>query len=217
MNLVKFSIFITVITCVVAAIAINLVPEGLQLPIHWNASGEVDRMTNAATALIMPPVLMVASLLILTVLKHLEPRKENLTHSLTAARAIIASVVVLLAIIEAGYVAIILGVEFEMHKVILASVGLVLMVAGNFMSKTRSNFFIGIRTPWTLSSDEVWRKTHRLGGKLFMLAGVITMLVAPFANNELLKLVIPVVVVPAALIPVGYSWWLWREEQKKHP
>lgn len=217
MNLVKFSIFITVITSVVAAIAINLVPEGLQLPIHWNASGEVDRLTNAATALIMPPVLMVASLLILTVLKHLEPRKENLTHSLTAARAIIASVVVLLAIIEAGYVAIILGVEFEMHKVILASVGLVLMVAGNFMSKTRSNFFIGIRTPWTLSSDEVWRKTHRLGGKLFMLAGVITMLVAPFANNELLKLVIPVVVVPAALIPVGYSWWLWREEQKKHP
>ncbi|GAB2998156.1 SdpI family protein [Psychrosphaera aestuarii] len=217
MNLVKFSIFITVITCVVAAIAINLVPEGLQLPIHWNASGEVDRMTNATTALIMPPVLMIASLLVLTVLKHLEPRKENLTHSLTAARAIIASVVALLAIIEAGYLAMLLGVEFEMHKVILASVGLVLMVAGNYMSKTRSNFFIGIRTPWTLSSDEVWRKTHRLGGKLFMLAGVITMLVAPFANNELLKLVIPVVVVPAALIPVGYSWWLWREEQKKHP
>ena len=217
MNLVKFSIFITVITCVVAAIAINLVPEGLQLPIHWNASGEVDRMTNATTALILPPVLMIASILVLTVLKHLEPRKENLTHSLTAARAIIASVVALLAIIEAGYLAMLLGVEFEMHKVILASVGLVLMVAGNYMSKTRSNFFIGIRTPWTLSSDEVWRKTHRLGGKLFMLAGVITMLVAPFANNELLKLVIPVVVVPAALIPVGYSWWLWREEQKKHP
>ena len=97
--------------------------------------------------------------------------------------------------------------------IITFSMGILFMMIGNYLSKTRSNFFIGIRTPWTLSSDAVWQKTHRLAGKLFMLSGltiVIFCLFMPIANIGTL---ITFTVLPAALIPCIYSWKLWKEEQ----
>lgn len=213
MNSVKVSILITLATVIASVATLVNLPEGLTLPIHWNINGEIDRFADATHALLMPPAIMIGTLTLLFVLKYIEPRKQNLLDSLQAAKAIITAIIVFFAVIEASYIALIMGVDFEMHKVILSAVGALFIVTGNYMTKTRSNFFIGIKTPWTLSSDSVWKKTHRLGGKLFMIAGLLIIVLIPFIDNQVLKVVLPAVVLPAALIPVAYSWWAWRQEQ----
>ena len=86
-------------------------------------------------------------------------------------------------------------------------VGLLFVVIGNFLGKVRKNFFIGIRTPWTLASDEVWSRTHRLGGWMFV-AGGIVMIVGAFAGLPVLGVI--AVVLAIALYPVLHSFLLYR-------
>jgi uncharacterized membrane protein len=100
-----------------------------------------------------------------------------------------------------------LGADFNISTVVMVAVGLLLMVLGNFMGKVRKNFFIGIRTPWTLASDEVWAKTHRLGGWCFVLAGAAMAVLAVLAPA--VEWIIYVVVI-MALIPVVYSYFAYR-------
>jgi uncharacterized membrane protein len=92
-------------------------------------------------------------------------------------------------------------------------VGALLMVIGNFMGKFRKNFFVGIRTPWTLTSDVVWERTHRLAGWLFVLAGLVW-IVGGLVHAS------PVVLVVAALaagfVPAVYSYFLYRRVER-HP
>jgi uncharacterized membrane protein len=89
----------------------------------------------------------------------------------------------------------------------MLGVGVLLMVLGNYMSQLRKSFFIGIRTPWTLLSDAVWKRTHRVGGWLFMLAGMVMVIGALIGAPAWL---VPTVIVAAVLIPCVYSSWIYR-------
>ena len=101
-----------------------------------------------------------------------------------------------------------MGKPVDMNRGVEAGVGLLLIVLGNFMGKITRNFFVGIRTPWTLASDEVWLRTHRLGGKLFVLAGAVFFVcgilglgaMAPFAATAV-----------AALVSIAYSYVIYRK------
>jgi uncharacterized membrane protein len=192
---------------------INSLPEGLQLPIHWNIDGEVDRYAEATIAFLFPPTILIIILTIFSVLSKLDPRKENIKLSQKSIAAFSVAMTLLTVTFEVSYIAMVNGIEVPMMMVVGLTVGALFIIIGNYLGKTRSNFFIGIRTPWTLSSDSVWQKTHRLAGKLFMLSGLIIVIFSWFiANNNLGTLVI-FTVLPAALIPCVYSWWLWRGEQ----
>jgi uncharacterized membrane protein len=96
----------------------------------------------------------------------------------------------------------------HINEMIFAGVGLLFIVLGNYMGKVRKNFFIGIRTPWTLASDEVWSRTHRLGGRVFVLIGFFMFLNA-FVRFPAQLLIWSIVVV--ALVPVVYSYVLYRK------
>ncbi|WP_206484169.1 SdpI family protein [Thalassotalea sp. G2M2-11] len=216
MNIFKLSLLIGVILLVVSGVVIVNLPQGLELPIHWNIDGEVDRMVNADLALLAPPLMIFFIIGLLAILKYIEPRKTNLAHSTKAINAVCMTIVLLASVMEGGYLALLAGLSFSMHLLVIFTVGLALMIIGNYLSKARSNFFIGIRTPWTLSSENVWRKTHRLGGRLITIAGAITALLCWFIPNDALGYLITAVVLPAAIFPTIYSWWLWRNEQLDH-
>lgn len=85
--------------------------------------------------------------------------------------------------------------------------GLFLVIAGNLMGKLTRNFFVGIRTPWTLASDEVWLRTHRLGGKILVLAGIVVFVLGLLGVRAPWKLV---VILVAVSIPVAYSYVIYR-------
>jgi uncharacterized membrane protein len=112
------------------------------------------------------------------------------------------SIVAILVLMEAR------GLDVRINQIMIAGTGLLFVIIGNYLGRVRKNFFIGIRTPWTLASDEVWNRTHRIGGRLFILSGVIIWI------GAILRLPLTWTVgvaVGLVLIPVVYSYFLYRK------
>jgi len=213
MTALKMGWVIFGITAAVSAYYIGTAPAGLEIPVHWGIDGTADRYGTVMEGLATPPGVMLLVLAIMSVLKWIEPRQENLKRSNKARGWIALAVVLLMVVLEVGNIFIIEGHAVPMVRVVFFGIGVMLMVIGNFFGKIRSNFFLGVRTPWTLSSDEVWRQTHRLAGKLFMLVGALLMPIAWLVSENGIVYAMAFLVVPATLIPVFYSWWLWKKEQ----
>ncbi|WP_262689572.1 SdpI family protein [Kordiimonas aestuarii] len=204
---------ITAITFAVCLAGYLHIDASTQIPVHWNIDGEVDRTASPLAALLPVPLIQVAVLITFTLLKYFEPRKENLKKSAKAIGATATVTVVFLALIELGILLEALGYRVIEGNYIMVGVGLLLAVLGNYMSKIRSGFFIGIRTPWTLSNDKVWHKTHRVGSRLFVAAGILITLCSLFLPNVLALQVTVTAVFVSTLVPVVYSWWAWRIEK----
>lgn len=167
---------VIIITWVVAFIYEPKLPE--QIPTHWNASGEVDGYTSKPWGVYMLPLISTAMSLLLMVLPKISPKG----FKLDAARKVydiivLVMAVFMLAVMVLSFEAGIKG-EIDMSQWILAAMGLLFVVIGNYLAKVPKNFFMGIRTPWTLASDEVWYKTHRLASWTFVIAGLLVILCA---------------------------------------
>jgi uncharacterized membrane protein len=123
---------------------------------------------------------------------------------------------VLFSVIHAAIVLATLGVKVPMGETVLTLVGFLFMVIGNYSGKVRSNFFMGIRTPWTLSSELSWNKTHRLVGRMFLLVGAVIAILAWI--DSLLALGFLLAGIVAILtVAMVYSHKIWKEDTKAHP
>ena len=203
------------LTTIVGLYAYFQVSPDAQIPIHWNGEGEVDGYGSPVVGFFMMPFMQLVVLAIFGSLKFLEPRAKNLETSRKAIHAVATSVTALLFVVQLVIVDQVFGFGFIGIKAMFVGVGVMLMIMGNYFGKLKSSFFIGIRTPWTLSSETVWQKTHRMGGKLFVAAGFILALSALVLDSELMPFVIVATALPASLIPVAYSWYLWHKERHK--
>jgi uncharacterized membrane protein len=177
------------------------------MPTHWNAAGEVNSTMSKPYGVAVLFSVPVFSWVLLRIIPVISPRGfrtegfSDVVNVLMAVTVVFGSVIGIVALLTAQ------GALFNISDFVLGSVGVLLMLIGNYMGKIRKNFFIGIRTPWTLASDEVWAKTHRLGGWCFVLAGLMILGAAIAGINP--DMIIGVVVA-AALIPVGYSYFAYR-------
>ena len=209
----KYLWVICVLSVIASIVAFQAIPEGMEMPATWSADGDPDRSRPAWKGLFIPPAVMVFMVGAFAALKWVEPRKENLQKSLRARDGFALAVVLMMLVLQFGTIAAVLGYELTKMRLVLVAAGLAFIIMGNFMGKNRSDFFIGIQTPWNLSDEDNWRKTHRFGGKLFMFAGAM-MLAGTWvlAEADIRAAAITCMVVPT-LIPVIYSWWLWRQEQ----
>ena len=95
----------------------------------------------------------------------------------------------------------------------MLAVGILFLFIGNMLPKVKSNFYMGIKTPWALSSDEVWRKTHRLGGKCFFICGLLTIICAFLPNQKISFWIMMISVFVICLIPTIMSYVWWKKEQ----
>ncbi len=185
---------------------------GVAVPVHWNAAGEVDGYGSRWTALLMFPAITGLLTALFVVLPALEPRRQHLAESAKAWFATFVATLALLLLCHGLVVGSALGRAFDMARLIPTGVGLLLMVVGNYLGKVRSNFFIGIRTPWTLSSELSWRKTHRLAGRLFVALGLLMVAGGALPAPEWvwsLHLALLGTVVAGLFV---YSWLVWRED-----
>ncbi len=188
-----------------------LLPD--EVPTHWNAQGEVDDTSPRLFAVLLMPVLTVFLWGLFVILPKVDPRREAYTKFAKTYEQVIVGIVVFMGVI---HVATLLGTWQEDLVPYVATIGVsVLLIGmGNVMGRTRSNFFFGLRTPWTLSSETVWRKSNRMMGRLFVLTGLLTipsMLIAPeFGVWVLLGMVLI-----AALGGIVYSYVLYRNETQE--
>lgn len=209
----KWSWFVFAITLAAGLVSVYLADPASEVPVHWNASGEVDRMASPMEAFLLIPGIQLLTLLIFAVIKKLEPRRENIENSGKAIQAVVLAVTCLMLLIQGIMIAGLFRPELIGINILFAGMGLMFAVMGNYLGKLRSSFFIGIRTPWTLSSETVWKKTHRLGGKLMVAAGLILFVLSFVLPQSYMVYALLATVMPASLGSAIYSWVLWQQEQ----
>lgn len=186
----------------------NELPD--QVPRHWNIHGEADGFWPKYWPIIMTGILYFLFLL----LPLIDPRKKNYIlfsasyHKLRLAIMAFFGVIQVMTMIKA------MSGDFELGRIMAVTIMLFFAVLGNYMTTVRPNWFVGFRTPWTLESDEVWRKTHRMGGKLWFWAGSTLLVLSLFLPIAWVNPVMITTVLIIAAIPVIYSYILFKAEQK---
>lgn len=203
----KFAIAMFLITLGFGLFGVLSLPLDTQIATHFNAQGEADGFSSALVGFLILPVAQLGTLALLMSLRFIDPRVKNIKHSEGAIGAMSGAIGLILAVAQLKIVAHAHGIEvLGGTGWILSAIGASLIIIGNMLPKTRSNFFIGIRTPWTLSSEDNWRKTHRLAGPLVMLSG-IGLIVLPHIGLGLnIGELVVFTVIPMALIPALYSF-----------
>ncbi len=178
------------------------------VPTHWNLRGVADGFTPKPWGPFVMPLTAAGVLWLLMALRALAPREMPVERFARVYTVLTAVVVAFLVLFTALTSLAAVGVPVNMNRALGLGTGLLFVVLGNFMGKLTRNFFIGIRTPWTLVSDEVWLKTHRLGGKLFVAAGVVTV-AAAFTGAGLEVML--AAVLAAGLVSAVYSYMVYRK------
>ena len=188
-------------------------PVGAELPTHWNLTGEVDQTMPALIAIMIPPAMTLATGLLFAAIPHIEPMQDKLDASAPLLRVAWISIMVVMVVIQAMIIGPALGYEIGPAG-LLVVLGLMFIALGNFLPKSHPGFFVGIRTPWTITDTDNWIATHRIGGKLMMLAGaaVVVMAILPAPAATIMPLAIGAILI-ATLFPVGFSWWYWRKHR----
>ena len=188
------------------------IPPGQQVPTHWDINGQIDGYEQKEVALLLMPGISVVLTILLAGLTRIDPRRSNLAKS--AKLYVVSWVGGLLILLAAHFmvVATALGLAIPVVKIIQPAVGLLFVVIGNYLGKTRSNFFAGVRTPWTLSSDYSWEKTHRLAGRLFIATGLLTIAASLTVGSPWDIGILVVGALTAALVSVVMSYFYWRRD-----
>lgn len=182
------------------------------MPSHWNTAGEVDGYMSKFWGIFLMPIITVVLVPLFLVIPHIDPLKANIAKFRGVFNWFIVIFVVYMLFVYGLTLSAALGYQFNMTYMILPVVGLLFIGAGYMMSKAKRNFFIGIRTPWTLSSETVWDETHKFGSKMFMIGGVVTIVSAFLGEAGFWLMMVAVLV--AAFAPMIYSYILWRRENK---
>ncbi|AFS77950.1 putative membrane protein [Gottschalkia acidurici 9a] len=181
-----------------------------QIPSHWNIKGEVDDFQSKTfvyfTATL--PLLMYA---LMKILPKLDPKRRSYAKHGKAYEIFIVVMTLFIILIHWLTVAYALGYNIEISSVIQISLGVVFSTFGNYMSQIRHNYSFGIKTPWTLASETVWKKTHRLGGYVFFLIGIL-FIIGGFVGSEISYYI---TIGPLILSTIGlsvYSYIIYRKE-----
>jgi uncharacterized membrane protein len=208
------SIIVVLAMLAVAAWVGSMLPANAQLPTHWGMDGKPDALSDKWTALLMPALIAGGVSALMHLLPALEPRKDGLERSQGLYLASWGGLLVLMSLVQLAVVATAFRWPVTSTSLILGGAGLLFILIGNQLGKSRSMYLVGIRTPWTLASEEVWIKTHRLAGKLMVPGGAVLALAAvlPLTPGAIAALLFAVIVAIAA-VPILYSYILWRREQ----
>jgi uncharacterized membrane protein len=179
---------------------------------HWNLRGVADGYSSRVWAVALMPIVMLAMTGLFSVLPKMDPRRENYAKFLDSYWLIANAILVFIGVAHVLILANGLGYTVQVDRLLPLGVGLLFAFLGNYLTRIEPNWFIGIRTPWTLSSDAVWRKTHRTGGWLFVIGGIVIAAGAFAPRGAFVPLFVCTMVV-VVLIPVVQSFVLWKREK----
>lgn len=181
---------------------------------HWDASGNVNGYMSKFWGTFLLPFILLGLILIYFVIPIIDPLKENIKKF----RAYYDGLFILLELFM-GYIYALtlfwnLGYRFNFTVALVPAIAVLWFFLGIFLKNIKPNWFMGIRTPWTLSNEVVWEKTHKLGGKLFQAAAVISLLGLFLKGNAIIfAIIIPAVLV--AVITVAYSYFEYKKIKKQ--
>ncbi len=190
----------------------NQLPD--QMASHWNANDQVDGYMSKFWGVFLMPLITLGMFVLFLVVPGIDPLKANIVQFRETFNVFIVLIVAFMLYIHGLTLIWSLGYQdFKMSAAMLPFMGILFIAIGYLLRKAKRNFFIGIRTPWTLSSDSVWDKTHQLGSVLFTLSGAFAILGGFFGGTTAFWLVF-VPLIGSSLFLVVYSYILYRSETK---
>lgn len=187
-----------------------------RIPVHWDVAGQVDRYGSKAEGLLGIPLLAAGVYLLMLLLPRVDPGRANYDRFAGAYLVIRTAIITLLALLYGIVHLWIRGRQVDMAAVVPLLVGGLLVVVGSLMGKIRPNWFVGIRTPWTLSSQTAWSKTHRVGGWVFVGMGLVVM-AAGMLQTAWAAGTMTVLLLAGAAGLFVYSYLVWRTASDKIP
>jgi immunity protein, SdpI family len=205
---------LALIACMFAAALVVWPSAPSEIPVHWNAAGQVDRYGGKFEGLLLLPLMALGIYLLLRFLPNIDPGRVNYARFGGAYTAIRAGVLLLMAGIYALVIAWVLKTPVDMSRAAPIGVGALFVLFGSVLGQVKPNWFVGIRTPWTLSSSESWARTHRLGGRLFIALGVLFAATGLFKLPSFGKVAIGAAIAVVAVLVV-YSYFVWRGDPSK--
>ncbi|MDD5624003.1 MAG: SdpI family protein [Candidatus Peribacteraceae bacterium] len=193
-----------------AALLYRVLPE--QIPTHWNFMGQVDQYSGKVFGtFLLPSVALVLSLLF-PLFQRIDPKRENYAAFAHAWEVFQLALVGFMAYIFAVQMYTSLHPEASVlvGRFVMFGIGVLLILMGNYMGKIRQNFFVGLRTPWTIADPEVWGKSQRFGGWCFVLGGLAIIVVS------ILWVAVPALLISifvfVVFLPMVYSYMLFRRK-----
>jgi len=197
---------------VAAAIAYPLLPE--QIPTHWNISGVADGWSPKWPGTFVLPLIAAAMWLLLRFLPRIDPRKSHYERFTDTYWYFLNFIALFLAALQLFSYRVAMAEGGTGPLGINLLIGFLFIGLGNVMPRLKSNWWMGIRTPWTLESENVWRSTHRVGGISFVIAGVL-LIVGGFVGGAGIRAwLIGMAIAFAAGVPFVYSYVAWKKEQE---
>ena len=194
------------------AVLWNQLPD--QMASHWNVNDQVDGYTSKLLGVFLMPLITLGMFALFLVVPNIDPLKANIAKFRESFNLFIVLIVAFMLYIHGLTLAWSLGhQDFKMSGAMLPFMGILFIAIGFMLRKAKRNFFIGIRTPWTLSSDNVWDKTHQLGSILFMVSGAFAIIGGVFGGMAAFWLMF-VSLIGSSLFLVVYSYFLYRAETK---
>jgi len=201
-------VLIVLIPFIYLAYIWNTLPE--TVPTHWNANGEIDGWGNKRKLILIPFMLPVLFYIILTIVPKIDPKKKieamgnkfyNIKFSLTLFMSVLALFILYSSKTH----------SFTNPNIIVLLIGLLFVILGNYMKTLKPNYFIGIRTPWTLESETVWKKTHKMAGKYWFFGGLLIIIFSLILDKKLNTTLFIIITSIIALTPIVYSYLLFKK------
>ena len=211
MKLIRFAIIaVLIITFAVTLAIYPSAPD--RIASHWNAAGQVNGYMSKFWGLFLIPFIMTGFVALLAVLPSIDPHKKNYEKFRDYYDGFILLFALFLLAIQVQIILWSFGYQIGPNLTFPILIGILFIYLGFLLDHAEQNWFVGIRTPWTLSSKTVWKKTHELGGKLFKIAGVISCLGIFAGVYALWFVLVPALAV--AVITVVYSYFEYQKELK---
>lgn len=208
-KLIIATTLITLLPILLGLILWNRIPD--TVAVHWGADGQADGWAGKAYAVFGLPCLLAAIHLFAVLFTLNDPRRKNINKK---PLMLVFWLIPVLSLVTNGIVYLTaMGADIDVFVICFVLIGIVFIVFGNYMPKLQQNYTVGIKMPWTLNSTENWNRTHRLGGRLFIVGGIL-MILGGFSGGVLgeegsLILVFGIILL-CAVIPCIYSFWLFR-------
>ena len=182
------------------------------VPGHWNIKGEIDRYYPKSFGAFFAPLLAVGIYLMMLLLPLIDPRRDNYPRFSGAYTFLRWSLVIFLGFVYGISILAALGYSLDVDLLIKAMVAILFIIIGNFMGQFRHNYFVGIKTPWTLANEEVWQRTHRMASRIWVMGGLVCLAMAP-VSSAWAAVVFFTAVMIMALVPIVYSYLIFAQIQ----
>jgi len=188
----------------------NQLPE--KVPMHWNIKGEIDRYGDKIELLIIPFLLPILTYVIFLVVPIIDPKNKlnKMGNKLQSMKVLLTTFMSILALF------IIYSVKNQSltnPNYIVLLIGILYIILGNYFKTIKANYFIGIRTPWTLENETVWKETHKLGGKMWFAGGIIVVLSSLILDKQPNFIIFLVITGIITIIPIVYSYIKFKKEK----